>query len=931
MAKFPIILESGRADGKLVTTNSIFDENKGIFQSELNDIQDTLNSNNPNKPLSAKQGKILKELLDAKVIEAGDVPIDAEPTEGNTSNVVNSDGIYKALSKKVNNVTFEERNKNQDVKLFELDLKSVRVSSFTLPADIPSNIKKGHNFYEYSIIKGCKYRIKNGSSDNLIIASTNAKTSSEPVYVEVFASPFRPGDELEFIAEKDATYLYIYAPYQDVEGFEIINFTSNFELGNKIKKVEDTVLNISKSLAIDITRDIYKEDYVKLIFNQNSWVFARDWNSTAGKFEAQEGNIYLIVGGESDIICAFVEEVGYGVPVVFTGDTTAITVKAHEQVGLTAPIGSKWLYIDTAGDAIILKQETAKSLNSSIESAIQKEAKEREDDINQLDSIKIPKPSVEGTKGQQLLSNGDGTTIWADYDTSLVETTIKNWLDEHPEATSTIQDGSLTWNKFKKEQIGFVTPEMFYEESDGNDWSNAFQKAIDYTTAHRGMYLRLSGYYTITRTINVNGDLALLGINTPTPIRYGEGISDSTYMGPSQIYFTCDTCFNLLGYQHSGEKKGCASIYLRNICVLSTGEGHGVFIDDSAWGYPSRPSIIESCNFWKMHTVLRVDGESFSSYTSLYNIIIRNNHVKQTKFAINCVANEGIGGIIIENNVIEQGVGVKLILMASYCKIENNLIEAGGDWDILTRNGSIVFKGNYAEDFEGNITFHTLTKEKIEFSDNYFTHVTKISSTDSYTIKFLGMTIGDFSGNHFNSTCTEEAKAAGKQPYDIKIEFERCQFNLSIFIPFINLITPIDQNYYVFNNPTYDFLYDGSEIICSTQGISTRNIYNKQYISISNGILDFTSNLSYEIGDIISFDLLTFGNGISSIKVFNKSITPVYDAGTSGIGAGIGIQYVRVEVKAPSSGSVVPIQIVHKENSGVYLGKMRNSFAMFIG
>ena len=99
MAKIPIILEPGRADGKLTTSNSIFDENKGMFQSEINDIQDTLNSDNPNKPLSAKQGKVLKGLIDAKVIEVGAVPIDTEPIEGNTTHVVTSDGLAKEFNK----------------------------------------------------------------------------------------------------------------------------------------------------------------------------------------------------------------------------------------------------------------------------------------------------------------------------------------------------------------------------------------------------------------------------------------------------------------------------------------------------------------------------------------------------------------------------------------------------------------------------------------------------------------------------------------------------------------------------------------------------------------------------------------------------------------------------------------------------------------
>lgn len=99
MAKIPIILEAGRADGKLATSCTIFDENKGMFQSEINDIQDTLNSDNPNKPLSAKQGKVLKELLNSKVIEVGAVPIDTEPTEGNITHVVNSDGLAKEFNK----------------------------------------------------------------------------------------------------------------------------------------------------------------------------------------------------------------------------------------------------------------------------------------------------------------------------------------------------------------------------------------------------------------------------------------------------------------------------------------------------------------------------------------------------------------------------------------------------------------------------------------------------------------------------------------------------------------------------------------------------------------------------------------------------------------------------------------------------------------
>lgn len=66
---------------------------------EKTDIQDTLNSDNSNKPLSANQGRVLKGLLDAKVIEAGAVTMDTEPTEGNVNNVVSSDGLAKEFNK----------------------------------------------------------------------------------------------------------------------------------------------------------------------------------------------------------------------------------------------------------------------------------------------------------------------------------------------------------------------------------------------------------------------------------------------------------------------------------------------------------------------------------------------------------------------------------------------------------------------------------------------------------------------------------------------------------------------------------------------------------------------------------------------------------------------------------------------------------------
>lgn len=144
MAKIPIILEPGRADGKLATSGAIFDENKGMFQSEINDIQDTLNSDNPNKPLSAKQGKILKELLDTKVIEAGSVPIDTEPIEGNITHLVNSDGLAKKFNKHNTEIilgSVYDISSHNDGAVFE-SLQAL-LSNTNLNTLIPTSVRHG--------------------------------------------------------------------------------------------------------------------------------------------------------------------------------------------------------------------------------------------------------------------------------------------------------------------------------------------------------------------------------------------------------------------------------------------------------------------------------------------------------------------------------------------------------------------------------------------------------------------------------------------------------------------------------------------------------------------------------------------------------------------------------------------------------------------
>lgn len=70
---------------------------------------------------------------------------------------------------------------------------------------------------------------------------------------------------------------------------------------------------------------------------------------------------------------------------------------------------------------------------------------------------KVPAPEVnpQGESGQLLRSNGDGTTSWVQQGTPTQEQVaeaVSDWLDDHPEATTTVEDNAVTWAKMSREQ-----------------------------------------------------------------------------------------------------------------------------------------------------------------------------------------------------------------------------------------------------------------------------------------------------------------------------------------------------------------------------------------------------------------------------------------------------------------------------------------------
>lgn len=74
------------------------------------------------------------------------------------------------------------------------------------------------------------------------------------------------------------------------------------------------------------------------------------------------------------------------------------------------------------------------------------------DAIEALEENRVSKPETnpDGNAGQLLRTKGDGTTEWVDQGTPTAEqvgTAVGAWLDEHPEATTTVEDGVISFEK----------------------------------------------------------------------------------------------------------------------------------------------------------------------------------------------------------------------------------------------------------------------------------------------------------------------------------------------------------------------------------------------------------------------------------------------------------------------------------------------------
>lgn len=94
-----------------------------------------------------------------------------------------------------------------------------------------------------------------------------------------------------------------------------------------------------------------------------------------------------------------------------------------------------------------------------------------EENIEALSNGKIAEPKSDGTNGQVLTTDGNGGRTWktiAAADPAVIGEAVSDWLTDHPEATTTVADGSITEQKLASsvaQKVNAVT--QLSDEIDG--------------------------------------------------------------------------------------------------------------------------------------------------------------------------------------------------------------------------------------------------------------------------------------------------------------------------------------------------------------------------------------------------------------------------------------------------------------------------------
>lgn len=329
------------------------------------------------------------------------------------------------------------------------------------------------------------------------------------------------------------------------------------------------------------------------------------------------------------------------------------------------------------------------------------------------DNTKAAPAGVVGElRGDLDTLNQGGLNLKEDF----IGTQVNNWLDEHPEATTTVQDGSLTYKKLLPGTLGFVSFKMFGAVGDGvtNDYQ-AIKDCCAFAETNKKSIKNTDGtYYINGDTINLNASM----YNTDN-VTFVLG---ERYIGYTSLFeFTHDNVRDVKNVKLSevfASRYKLQDAYSQKSFLLDTKIKYGMRTD----GSDNDSTIVEP--FYSTHAytqiwygsyepdrivdILQIADSGEKGYSFIGgNVKQKNTNEKGISFLKvarnNCIVRNI--NILCESNGRENGViivanGNNVIIDNIYCgsKVTNRT----WGYDITLNNVAVVKTSNITEAYNGN-------------------------------------------------------------------------------------------------------------------------------------------------------------------------------------------------------------------------------------
>ena len=359
---------------------------------------------------------------------------------------------------------------------------------------------------------------------------------------------------------------------------------------------------------------------------------------------------------------------------------------------------------------------------------------------------RVPKPleNPDGNYGDFLVSLGNGKTAWTSDDrwAEFIQIAVDAWLEDHPEATTTVQDNSLLRQKFNSalmENLIFNYKTLLDLQSDETIPANTFAKT--------------NGYYEM----NDCGS-AVYYITDEEPSTYYEELQNGLY---AVLVYSPNLCVEVFGAYGDGEHDDYNALYecsKTGKVVLTKGKTYAINTaltlnppiiiegnDATIIPLSTLSCVVNADYVYNLH----IDGNAtetrfgilhqsshnaeykncevrnlYSSDNSTVGIFINDNDEETSVIVENCIvhdivsepngiigdeagASTGIGvysksQVIINNNKIyniptnedSTGIGIYNKASATVCKITNNIIRNVHNDGIKNEKIGTLIEGN---------------------------------------------------------------------------------------------------------------------------------------------------------------------------------------------------------------------------------------------